>query len=185
MHACKHAGMFVPQHGTSLVALINAGQAQQRRKHPKRRRGKRTGTACCAALQIFELDSFRVTHASRYPAPVLSLGISPDARLLAVGMADGMLSIRKHLRPKKAAGGTAAAGQAGDERVYRRPAYVPRLTAANFRYFIRGQNARAAAEDYRVKARRKARLAPYDKLLRQFRCAPLRASAGLCWLAWR
>lgn len=119
--------------------------------------------------QIFELDTFKVTHSSRYPAPVLSLGVSPDAGLLAVGMADGMLSIRKHVRPKVASGTAAAAGRQEDGRVYRRPAYVPRLTAANFRYFIRGQNARAAADDYRIKAQQKARLAPYDKLLRQFR----------------
>ena len=51
-------------------------------------------------LQIYELDSFKVTHASKYPGPVLSLGLSPDCALLAVGQADGLLSIRKHSRPK-------------------------------------------------------------------------------------
>jgi U3 small nucleolar RNA-associated protein 15 len=51
-------------------------------------------------LQVFELDDFRVTSASKYPAPVLSMGISPDCSLLAVGMADGMLSVRKHARPR-------------------------------------------------------------------------------------
>ena len=57
-------------------------------------------------MQVFELDGFRVTHASRYPAPVLSLGLSPDCGLLAVGMADGALSVRRHARPKPAAPGT-------------------------------------------------------------------------------
>lgn len=51
-------------------------------------------------LQIYELDSFKVTHASKYPAPVVSLGLSPNCSTLAVGMADGLLSIRKHARPK-------------------------------------------------------------------------------------
>lgn len=41
-----------------------------------------------------------MTHASKYPGPVLALGISPDCGLLAVGQADGQLSIRKHARPK-------------------------------------------------------------------------------------
>ena len=59
-----------------------------------------------SASQVYELDGFRVTHASRYPAPVLSLGLSPDCGLLAVGTADGALSVRRHARPKAAAPGT-------------------------------------------------------------------------------
>ena len=55
---------------------------------------------CCPWLQIYELDTFKVTHASKYPGPVLSLGLSPDCSLLAVGQADGLLSIRKHSKPK-------------------------------------------------------------------------------------
>lgn len=68
------------------------------------------------APQIFELDSFRVTHASRYPAPVLSLGISPDCGLLAVGMADGALSVRRHARPKREAAADGAAGPRARQR---------------------------------------------------------------------
>lgn len=49
---------------------------------------------------MYDLDTFKVTHASKYPGPVLSLGISPDCGLLAVGQADGQLSIRKHSQPK-------------------------------------------------------------------------------------
>ncbi len=51
-------------------------------------------------VKVFELDSFKVTHVSRYPAPVLSLGLSPDCSLLAVGMSDGTLSVRKHAKPQ-------------------------------------------------------------------------------------
>lgn len=50
--------------------------------------------------QVYDLDTFKVTHASKYPGPVTSLGISPDCGLLAVGQADGQLSIRKHSKPK-------------------------------------------------------------------------------------
>ncbi len=49
--------------------------------------------------------------------------------------------------------------------------YQPRLTAANYRYFIRGQNSRAAATDYRVRKQRQVKLQPYDKMLKQFRWA--------------
>ena len=52
------------------------------------------------SVQVYDLDTFKVTHASKYPGPVLSLGISPDCGLLAVGQADGQLSIRKHSKPK-------------------------------------------------------------------------------------
>ena len=51
-------------------------------------------------VQVYDLDTFNVTHASKYPGPVTSLGISPDCSLLAVGQADGQLSIRKHSKPK-------------------------------------------------------------------------------------
>ncbi|KAF5834054.1 UTP15 C terminal-domain-containing protein [Dunaliella salina] len=37
------------------------------------------------------------------------------------------------------------------------------------RFFIRGQNERAAASDHMVAAQRRARLTPYDRLLKQFR----------------
>ncbi|GLC39732.1 hypothetical protein PLESTM_000933800 [Pleodorina starrii] len=112
-------------------------------------------------VKIFELDSFRVTAASKYPSPVLSLGLSPDCRLLAVGLADGSLTVRKHARPKALAG---APGMPPPK-----TRYQPRLTAANFRYFIRGQNSKAAETDYRVRKGRQAKLQPYDKMLRQFR----------------
>lgn len=47
--------------------------------------------------------------------------------------------------------------------------YRPRLTAASYRFFVRGQSARAAAGDYVVAARKRAALAQYDRLLRKFR----------------
>eukprot|EP00887_Chlorella_sp_A99_P001615 scaffold8.g1615.t1 len=119
-------------------------------------------------LKVYELDTFSVTHAARYPSPILSAALSPDCRLLATGMADGLLSVRQHARPKPSpllvgAGGAAAAGSGA-----RRRRYAPRLTAASFRFFIRGQSSRAAAADYVVAARKRAALASYDRLLRRF-----------------
>eukprot|EP00879_Flechtneria_rotunda_P019276 GHRR01020243.1.p1 GENE.GHRR01020243.1~~GHRR01020243.1.p1 ORF type:complete len:421 (+),score=116.30 GHRR01020243.1:737-1999(+) len=113
-------------------------------------------------VKIFELDNFKVTHASKYPAPVMSLGLSADCSLLAVGMADGMLSVRKHGKPKQVLGTAAAAAD-------RRRLRQPRLTAANYRYFLRGRSSKASAGDVVVAARRRAHLAPYDRALRQFR----------------
>ena len=121
------------------------------------------------AIQIFELDTFKVTHSSKYPSPVLSMGISPDCKLLAVGMADGTLSIRQHDRPQVVRpDGSISVAAPGDQGRGRRRGV--RLNASNYRYFIRGQNEKAAAHDHRVVARRKAKLQPYDLMLRQFRC---------------
>lgn len=114
-------------------------------------------------VKIFELDTFKVVAASRYPSPVLSLGLDPACSTLAVGMTDGTLAIRRHMtRAKQALAGS----EVGRKKAQR---YKPRLTASNFRYFIRGQNEKAAAHEVVVSRRRKAKLKSYDKLLRQYR----------------
>lgn len=119
-------------------------------------------------VKVYELDSFKVTHASRYSAPVLALGISPDAGSLAVGMSDGTLCVRKHSSAGRAQGQRVVQTYNPFDTVQRRP---PRLTAANYRYFLRGQSAKAAEGDYRVAAQKKVQLAPYDHMLRKFRYA--------------
>lgn len=58
-------------------------------------------TSCVAADRG---GSLQVTHASRYPAPVLSLGLSANCATLAVGMANGLLSIRTREGARKVAG---------------------------------------------------------------------------------
>ncbi|KIY97585.1 U3 small nucleolar RNA-associated protein 15-like protein [Monoraphidium neglectum] len=122
-------------------------------------------------VKIFELDGFKVTHATKYPAPVLSLGLSGDAGLLAVGLSDGTLTVRKHARPKglsSSAGAAGAAGALGAASAAARRRARLELNAGNFRYFLRGRGTKAAAGDYAVAARRRARLAPYDRLLKGF-----------------
>lgn len=88
-------------------------------------------------VKIFELDEFKVTHATKYPSPVLSLGISGDAGLLAVGLADGTLTVRKHARPKVVEGAAAAAigggGSGAARRAARRRARLE-VNASNFRW---------------------------------------------------
>ncbi|DBA71319.1 hypothetical protein WJX79_008210 [Trebouxia sp. C0005] len=112
-------------------------------------------------VKVYDLDTFKVTHASKYPGPVTSLGISPDCGLLAVGQADGQLSIRKHSKPKL------VPAEAGG-RPPRKQRYKPQLTAANYRYFIRGQSDKAAADDFKVSQQKRIQLKAYDKLLKSF-----------------
>ena len=65
-----------------------------------------TSALTCVSLQVHELGAMRVVHASRYPGPILSMGLAPDCSLLAVGLADGTLSLRRHARAGKTAPGT-------------------------------------------------------------------------------
>lgn len=77
---------------------------------------------------MYELDTFQVTHASKYPSPVLSLGLSPNCGLLAVGMANGMLSVRRHARPKT----SMAVGGGGLALMQRRQRWVPPLLVCSW-----------------------------------------------------
>ncbi len=107
---------------------------------------------------------WQVTHAISYPGPVLSMGISPDCTTLAAGLATGLLAVKRHAKPPAAAAARTAGTIVGAARARRR---AP-LTAANYKYFLRGQSAPAGADDYRVRARRRVRLAPFDRALRKF-----------------
>ena len=46
-------------------------------------------------VKVIDPLSFKLTFASKYPAALLGLAVSPDSRTLAVGMMDGMLTVRK------------------------------------------------------------------------------------------
>lgn len=45
-------------------------------------------------VKIYDPTSWKVVHGVKYPSPVLSVGVSPDEKHLAVGMVGGLLSIR-------------------------------------------------------------------------------------------
>lgn len=62
---------------------------------------------CCEATKLMLAARVRfirvqVTQSFRYPAPITALGMSSDSRTLAVGMANGTLSV-KQLKPPPSA----------------------------------------------------------------------------------
>ena len=165
--------------------------------------------------QVYELDAFKVTHATKYPGPIMSVGISPNAALLAVGLANGQLLVRRHshnkgavpglpgvqcvprpgqslvgctaalpLEPRKAASYGALIGRAGNvfsihgahssgkthagAPAKQKVSYQRRLTAANYRYFMRGGDEKAAPGDVQVQLPGQKKLAAYDQMLRRF-----------------
>ncbi len=51
-------------------------------------------------MQVFNAEAFQLVHASKYPAPILSMAISIDNGAMAVGMSDGVVAVRrKHQEP--------------------------------------------------------------------------------------
>jgi len=105
-------------------------------------------------LKVYDVGEFRVRYSFDYTQPILSCAVSPEAGTVAVGMASGLLTVRA--RNIKGAGERAQV-------VARR---APR--AGTYHYFVRGQRDSAAEDDFRVEHVRKARLAPYDKMLKAF-----------------
>lgn len=104
--------------------------------------------------KIYDLSTCKVVHSIKYPAPILSIAVSPNDSHLVVGMASGLLSIKHRER--------------GGAHVVRptRPA-----RAGSYRYFVRGQDSKASSSDVVVDVARKPRLMPYDVLLKKFKTA--------------
>lgn len=50
----------------------------------------------------------------------------------------------------------------------RKQRYKPQLTAASYRYFIRGQSEKSAADDFKVSKQKRIQLKQYDRLLKSF-----------------
>ncbi|KIM20011.1 hypothetical protein M408DRAFT_79767 [Serendipita vermifera MAFF 305830] len=46
-------------------------------------------------VKVYDVTNYKVVHTMRYPAPLLSLAVSPDNTHIAAGMTDGTLSIRR------------------------------------------------------------------------------------------
>jgi len=145
-----------------------AGGAAARAGTPRMLTGSLDGT-----VKVYELDSFGVTHGSRFGGPILSLALAPAAEALAVGMANGTLALRRRARPKEeeavGRGGGGADAPPLPSASLQLPRSGRRLDAGSYRYFIRGQSSKAAAGDAAVARRRRANLAPFDAALRRFR----------------
>ena len=131
-------------------------------------------------VKVHELDGFSVTHSAKYPGPVLSVALSPDAQVLAVGTANRLLSIRRRSRGSRRGvanrgGRSWRSASGGEERrsggggaELGNPGAPPPGRGAVAVLRARAKRARAAG-DARVERRRRARLAPHDHALRRFR----------------
>ncbi|KAJ1725659.1 U3 small nucleolar RNA-associated protein [Coemansia erecta] len=108
-------------------------------------------------VKIYDLQTYKMTYSATYPAPVLSVALSPDSTSLAVGMSSGVFSLR---RRDVSAKEQAEVQMKKDEIVYGTRAY-----------FLRGSAHKGDDDDLRIEYKRSRSLADYDKLLRKFEYA--------------
>ncbi|KAI8366834.1 WD40-repeat-containing domain protein [Radiomyces spectabilis] len=100
-------------------------------------------------VKVYNVEDYKVVHSVKYPAPVLSVALSPDDSHLVVGMANGLLSIRQ--RQIKSA--EVAAKKQKDER----------LRTGAYKYFTQTRQ-----DDFVVERERTKRLRKYDQFLKKF-----------------
>ncbi|EIW76144.1 WD40 repeat-like protein [Coniophora puteana RWD-64-598 SS2] len=120
-------------------------------------------------VKVYDVSSYKVVHTMRYPAPLLCLAVSPDDTLIAAGMSDGTLSVRRrHTKANGTEDGTLASA----------------LKAGTFDTFIDGalptlgqglstkkikSKAVGDQDELRIESRRRKRLRDYDRLLKGFK----------------
>ncbi|KAK8635632.1 hypothetical protein V6N13_004359 [Hibiscus sabdariffa] len=117
-------------------------------------------------MKVFDYGNMKVTHSMRFPAPLMSVGFSPDCRTRVIGTSNGIIFAgrRKGKENVESGGGGNVLGFESisePERRGLRPTY--------FRYFHRGQSEKPVEGDYLVMRNKKVKLAEHDKLLKKFR----------------
>ncbi|KAG0029849.1 snoRNA-binding rRNA-processing protein [Podila clonocystis] len=104
-------------------------------------------------VKVYNVQDYSVVHSVKYPAPIMSVAISPDDTHLVAGMAGGLLSIRQR--------------QVKTAEVETRRAKDEQARGGSYKYFIRGQK-KAADGDFTLESQKKRRLREYDRYLKSF-----------------
>ena len=144
------------------------------------------GESSTAPVSSFATEFMQVTHTMKFSGPILATAISPDSRVLVVGMADGSLSIRS----RDASGTGSSVGSIiapknlaeslREDVAYQTPLPPPKSgpKAGSRAYFGRGASYDPAKmtggeeegdADFRIARVRREKLAPYDLLLKGFK----------------
>ncbi|KAK2466248.1 hypothetical protein APHAL10511_001890 [Amanita phalloides] len=112
-------------------------------------------------VKVYDVGTYKVVHTMRYPAPLLSLAISPDETHIAAGMADGTLSVRFR-QPK--ASELATIGSS----ITLSGLSLNTVGRAAIRERLRPRPT-GDVDEMKVESRRSKRLKDYDKLLKGFK----------------
>lgn len=119
-------------------------------------------------LKVFDYGALKVTHSMRFPAPLLSVGYSPDCSTRVIGTSNGVIYASKR-RVKEI-----EKEKVSESSLFWRVAPLEHtekkvLRPSHFRYFRRGQGEKPSEGDYLVMRPKKVKLAEHDKLLNKFR----------------
>lgn len=119
-------------------------------------------------LKVFDYGALKVTHSMRFPAPLLSVGYSPDCSTRVIGTSNGVIYASKRKVKER------EEEEESEGSLFWRVAPVERnkkkaMGPSNFRYFHRGQGEKPSEGDYVVMRPKKVKLAEHDKLLNKFR----------------
>lgn len=116
-------------------------------------------------MKVFDYGKMKVTHSTRFPAPLMSVGFSPDSMTRLIGTSKGIIFAGRRKMKENVETGTGnfwqLTNEAGKPRRPLRPTY--------FRYFHRGQSEKPSKDDYLVMRPKKVKLGEHDKLLKKFR----------------
>lgn len=115
-------------------------------------------------MKVFDYGKMKVTHSMRYPAPLMSIGFSPDCGMRVIGSSNGVMYVGKRkTKEENVESGLRSFWSLGGEEEKRV------LRPSSFRYFHRGQGEKPKEGDYLVMRPKTVKLAEHDKLLKKFR----------------
>ncbi|KAK2184547.1 hypothetical protein NP493_261g01017 [Ridgeia piscesae] len=103
-------------------------------------------------LKIYDVGTYQVVHTLDYPSSILSAAIAPDNKVVVVGMADGLLSIRHR---KDTTGGATKKSRTSKK--------------SSYRYTLESHRYKPKKDDHVVVHNQRPLLAKYDKYLKAFR----------------
>ncbi|KAK8850439.1 hypothetical protein IAR55_004357 [Kwoniella newhampshirensis] len=124
-------------------------------------------------VKVYDVEEWKVVHTMRYPAPILSLAVSPDDTHIAAGMTDGTLSVRR--RDPKASELLASGEDAKSTAIVRGAyEYFADMEAIFGTGHLKAKKKDLApvvgpADEFRVESRRQKRLRDFDKFLKGFK----------------
>ncbi|KIR68986.1 U3 small nucleolar RNA-associated protein 15 [Cryptococcus bacillisporus CA1873] len=122
-------------------------------------------------VKVYDVEDWKVVHTMRYPAPVLSLAVSPDDTHIAAGMTDGTLSVRRRDPKASELGASSAQETAIKGGAYE---YFADMEAIFGTGHIKAKGKDLGpvvgpADEFRVETRRQKRLRDFDKYLKSFK----------------
>ncbi|KAI9340888.1 WD40-repeat-containing domain protein [Obelidium mucronatum] len=105
-------------------------------------------------VKVYNMEDYQVVHSLKYPAPILSMAVSPDDTHLVVGMSTGLLSIRQRVIKTEDVAGF----------IKRRA----KVNGGTLKHFRRGGAHKGETGDIVVEKKKAKRLQKWDSLLRKF-----------------